>query len=80
MHLVPDWRRVLRRSAAVWLAFISTLFYGLGGALFVWAEELGDTLFFTLDIACFVIAGLTTAAIPFARIVKQECVSGVDHS
>jgi len=71
---IDDWRRVLRRSASVLLAYLSTLLYGLGGALFVYADELGDGLYFWLYFACFALAGLCTAVIPFARIIKQKGV------
>jgi hypothetical protein len=71
MTFISNWRRTLRRSAAVLLAYFSTIFYGVGGALFVFADELGDRWFFSLDVACFVIAGGCTAIIPLARIVKQ---------
>ena len=69
--LVDNWRLVLARSATVWLSAASTILYGIGGALFVWSDELGDTLFFALDVACFVAAARCTALIPFARIIRQ---------
>jgi len=70
--IIDDWRLVLRRSASALLAYLSTIFYGIGAALFVYADELGDGLFFTLDVACFALAGLCTALIPLARIIKQQ--------
>ena len=72
MIIIDDWRNVLRRSASALLAYFSTIFYGVGAALFVYADELGDTWFFTIDVACFALAGLCTALIPLARIVKQK--------
>ncbi len=74
MRLIDDWRLVLRRSASALLAYASTVFYGIGAALFVYADELGDGWFFALDVACFALAGLCTAAIPLARIIKQKGV------
>jgi hypothetical protein len=70
--LVEGWRRVLRHSATVWLSAASTILYGLGGALFVFADDLGDVWFFALDVTCFTLAALCTAAIPFARIIRQK--------
>jgi len=76
MHLIDDWRRVLRRSWAVWLSAAATILMGIGGALFVFADELGDGLFFTLDVACFALAAICTAAVPLARVMKQKSISG----
>lgn len=80
MRLIDDWRVVLRRSWAVWLSAAATVLMGIGGALFVFADELGDGLFFALDVGCFALAAVFTAAVPLARITKQKSISGGDDA
>lgn len=75
MRLIDDWRNVLLRSGSALLAYFSTIFYGVGAALFVYADELGDTWFFTIDVACFALAGLCTALIPLARVIRQKGIT-----
>lgn len=71
MRLVPDWKRVLLRSAAVWFSAASNVFFVLAGAVYVFADELGDRAYFELVAALCVLGFLCVAVVPLARIIKQ---------
>lgn len=72
MRLIPDWRRVLLRSAAVWFSAASNVFFVLAGALYVFADELGDRAYFELVAVLCVLGFLCVAVVPLARIIKQD--------
>lgn len=75
MRLVPNWRHVLLRSAAVWFATASNICFVMAGALYVYADELGDRLYFEIVAALCVLGFLCVAVVPLARIIKQDGLS-----
>ena len=71
MTLIPNWRKVLLRSAAVWFSAASNVFFVLAGALYVFADELGDRAYFEMVAVLCVLGFLCVAVVPLARIIKQ---------
>lgn len=78
MKLVENWRAVLRRSFAVWLAVASALL----GAVEVWHADL-VALFevarpFLDDNEAGKLSALLAAVIPVARIIRQVSISAAE--
>lgn len=69
--LVDDWKRVLLRSASVWFATASNICFVMAGALYVFADELGDRTYFEIVAGLCVLGFLFVAIVPLARIIKQ---------
>lgn len=76
MRLIDDWERVLFGSWASRLGLASSVLGGVGAALFVFSDDLGDLPFFSLEIFCVVGAWVCATLVPAARVVKQKKISG----
>lgn len=72
MRLIDDWRRTLFGSWSARLGFAGTILGAISGALFVFADELGDGPFFGLVIVTALGSWVCTALVPAARVVKQR--------
>ncbi len=69
--LVENWRQILLRSASVWFATASNVCFVMAGALYVFADELGDRAYFEIVAGLCVLGFLCVAVVPLARIIKQ---------
>jgi hypothetical protein len=68
---VDNWRQVLLRSASVWFAAASNFCFVMAGAVYVFADELGDWKYIELVAGLCVLGFLCVAIVPLARIIKQ---------
>lgn len=72
MKLVDNWQAVLKRSATTWFSLASQACLVMAGAVYVFADDLGDWAYIKL-VGAFVIAAFVFAAvIPLVRIVRQD--------
>lgn len=71
MRLVENWRRVLLRSATVWFSAASNFAFVMAGAVYVFADELGDWDYIWLAGGLGLLGVLLVSVIPLVRIIKQ---------
>lgn len=76
--LVDNWKTVLRRSATVWLSAASQVLFIMAGAVYVFADELGDWQYIALVGGLAVAGFVCVSIIPLARIVKQPKLHNED--
>ena len=72
MELVPDWRKVLLRSATVWFSAESNFMFVMAGAVYVFADDLGDWNYFYLAGGLGAVGVGLVSLIPLVRIIKQD--------
>jgi hypothetical protein len=71
MELIPDWKKVLLRSATVWFSAASNFMFVMAGAVYVFADDLGDWSYFYLAGGLGLVGVGLVSVIPLVRIIKQ---------